>query len=114
MRRLAVDQYARKGDQVRITTDASPYGMGGVIEVNGSIIARFAEPITEDDIRFNDLSRPPTSADQQVLEALAMLLALRLWPRHWQTGRCNLAVRADNMAALRSLPKCSPRPSVSG
>ena len=41
-------QYLRTGDEVRITTDASPWGLGAVLEENGQIVEHFADRIRED------------------------------------------------------------------
>ena len=40
------------------------------------------------------------SESQQILESLAGLVAFRLWSKHWQQTRVELAIRADNIGAL--------------
>ena len=39
-----VDAHFNRGRRVRITTDASPYGIGGWISIDGVLIAYFFEP----------------------------------------------------------------------
>ena len=53
-------------------------------------------------------STPPAATDQQVLEALAMLVALRAWKEVWRTERVTLAIFSDNMAALSLVAKMQP------
>eukprot|EP00435_Cladocopium_sp_Y103_P035423 s206_g9.t1 len=44
-----VDQYYNSGIKVQITWDASPYGMGAFLTVNGRVQQHFAIPISADD-----------------------------------------------------------------
>ena len=107
-RKYTVDSYLRKGDSIVITTDASPYGIGGVLEVNGKIISFFADRITSLDRSVLDLGEQPSSADQQALEALAALVALREWSSMWLQSRVRLCVQSDNMATLALITKMQP------
>jgi hypothetical protein len=40
------------------------------------------------------------SEDQQILEALALLVSLRHWHEHWRQERAVIAVNSDNVTAL--------------
>ena len=89
-----------------IGTDASPYGLGGWYAVDGKIIKYFSSLVTTDDLKI--LSIEQGSCDgQQVLESLAILVALRLWVNR-EAGRIRLSVRGDNVGALTLLIKMRP------
>ena len=45
---------------------------------------------------------------QQLFEALANLVAMRLWIRHWRQDRIVLKVRGDNVSALMHVVKLRP------
>ena len=93
-RYFTVSAYLREGDQITITTDVSPWGLGGVLEINHQIVAYFADRIHDKDRRVLSIEQSPSSSDQQVLEALALLVALRQWASHWTNKRVQLSVRA--------------------
>ena len=54
------------------------------------------------------LGAQPSSSDQQAVEALAMLIALRTWSPTFRDPRISLAVRTDNIATLRLVAKMQP------
>ena len=60
------------------------------------------------DMRMLNLGTPLSAKDQQALEALAILVALRVWKRYWTSTRLTLAVFTDNMAALALVAKMQP------
>ena len=67
--------------------------------VGDVIIGFFAEPLTRDDAKI--LHIPVGSPEaQQVAEAMAILIALRLWFKFWANGRVRLEVRSDSTVAL--------------
>ena len=103
--------YCRQGPAVRITTDASVHGIGAVIEVNGEVVGYLADQITADAVAIHQLSTPPSAEDQQVLEALAMLVAIRSWSSTWLGHRAILSVRSDNMSTLAMVAKMQPHSS---
>jgi hypothetical protein len=84
---------------VEVITDASPWGLGGVLRVNGIILQYFASQLTADDSRIlgHELG---TSCGQQTWECLAVLVALRLWAAVWQESYTCLRVKSDSIAAL--------------
>ena len=114
VRRLTVEDYLRRGVFVGITTDASPYGLGGVIEVGGVIVGWFADQVGSTDRQILGLGEVPSCKDQQVLEALAVLVALRTWKHHWLGKRVTLCVRTDNIAALTMICNMQPHSTQLG
>ena len=79
--------------------DASPWGFGGILVVNGVIREFFAAEVSDDDVEILGVVRG--SADsQQTCEALSMLLYLKIWRSHWQQRRSVVAVRGDNITML--------------
>ncbi len=90
------------GSGVRIATDACPWGMGGILVCDGSIVAYFATPITDADrIKFD--ARSGESGFNTLWEALAILIAARLWLGGARDGQ--VEVRSDSRAALGALFK---------
>ena len=99
-----LEHYRGAGTKVVITWDASPYGMGAMLQLDGVIHEFFAIPISEDDQRIL-CTEAGTSEGQQVWESLAGLIALRLWAKHWQGCRAKLQIRSDNVGALTLLTR---------
>ena len=105
VRPMDVDSHFRRGRKVEITTDASPYGIGGFICIDGQPVEYYAAPTTEDDANVLGVPFTHDSKCQQAFEALALLVALRLWRHHWAHVRCVVHVQSDNMAALSTICK---------
>ena len=63
---------------VRISTDASPWGIGGVLYTANTPIAYFADEIQNLDLRRFNATRG-ASGHTTLWEGLAILMALRMW-----------------------------------
>ena len=98
-REFSLASYLRQGPTVVITWDASPYGMGATLQISGEFVSFFAVDITEYDQEVLQ-TKSGDCRGQQVWEALAGLVALRLWSVHWKHFPVFLQVRNDNMGAL--------------
>ena len=96
--RFTLDSYMCCGDFISITTDASIYCLGGVLEVNGSIVSWFSSEVFEADVTVLGLCSPLCAKDQQVLEALAILVALRAWKHYWTSTRLTLAFHRQHVS----------------
>ena len=107
MRFYSLDAYLRRGTIVEIGTDASPYGMGGWIMVDGVIKHFFSCPISDHDVEIFDMPRG-TADGQQLWECLAILIAVDIWSSLWLQNRIILKVKADNVGALTLLIKMRP------
>ena len=94
-----VENYRRTGPRVTIIWDASPVGFGGILLIDDKIIEYFADVPQSFEIELLQL-QIGNSESQQILESLAGLVALRLWSKHWQQTRVELAIRSDNIGAL--------------
>ena len=108
VRIMDVDTHFRRGTAVDIVTDASPYGLGAVLAIDGIPQEYLSVPTTAEDARQLGLELSRDSKCQQAFEALALLVALRTWRYHWATKRCVVHVRSDNMAALYTVTKMQP------
>ena len=105
-----LDAFLNQGVKIRIVGDASPWGFGTFIVVDGVIKGWYAAKISEAEAaevgyRIGD------AAGQQYWEALNLLVALRIWKAEWMQHRVKLEVRADNVTALTlvaSLKASSP------
>lgn len=86
-------------EKVRITTDASPWGLGGTLEVSGRVMAFFADRVTQADVDALGVA-VGESRSQAVLETLALAVAVREWLPEWGKERTVVEVRSDSVAAL--------------
>ena len=64
--------------RVRISVDASPWGIGGVLSKGSRPVAYFADTISDEDLRRFQASRGKSDFNT-VWEALAVLVSLRAW-----------------------------------
>ena len=94
-----VEQFYNACHRVQITWDASPYGMGAFLTIDGSVVEYFAVPISSDDEQILDAKSGGCEA-QQLWECLSGLIAMRLWSQHWMTARVRLYLRGDNVSSL--------------
>lgn len=81
LRTYRLDSYFGKGLQITIVADASPWGIGGYVAMNNTVMAYFADKVTAMDEQMLHVKVGESSA-QQVVEALAVLVALKMW-RHY-------------------------------
>ena len=94
-----LEAHASEGDY--IATDACPWGFAGVRFADFQPIEWFATPLEEGDLRRFEAQRGDP-AHNTTWEALALLVAVRLW----LPGTQVLArVRSDSLSALRSMAK---------
>ena len=84
------------------TPDASPWGFGATLRVNGVYISWYTDAITEQDAEcFNTFIG--SWEGQQTWESLNILIALRTWKTWWSRLQICLQVKADNITALSLL-----------
>jgi hypothetical protein len=102
-----LDAFLRQGPIVEIGTDASPWGLGAWLAVDGVITHYFASPITADDQSIYSMVSG-VAEGQQLWECLAVLVAIDVWSTQWQQDRIVLKVRGDNVGALTLLIKMRP------
>ena len=84
--------------RMRVSVDASPWGIGGVLSEGVTPVAYFADDITTEDLRRFQASRGD-SAFNTVWEALAILVGLRVW-RELLGPLGSFEVRSDSLGAL--------------
>ena len=87
--------YLGQGDIVEVGTDASPWGLGGWLARNGVIAHFFHCPVSIHDTKILGIEYG-SHESQQVLEALAILVAVRAWIQKTDE-RMQLRVRSDNI-----------------
>ena len=98
------------GTLVEIGTDASPWGLGGWLSIDGTITHYFSSRIDKFDVdKFK--YQIGDANGQQLWEALAVLVAIDLWSEKWLTDRVVLKVRSDNVSALTLLTTMRPPPA---
>jgi len=77
-----------EGADVRLMTDASPEGLGGLLSINGRVLKAFSSQQLGIELG--------SSSSQAFLEALAILVGLR----YLRGQRVKFTVQADSVAAL--------------
>ena len=93
------EEFVNTQGHLTMTLDASPWGLGGVLQRGSTIIAWFSSPLSHHVARIHR-SRIGCNKGQQKWEALAYLVALRAWQDFWADRRLQVTVRSDNLAAL--------------
>ena len=81
--------------------------MGGWITISGIITHFFACPVDEGDVSKLGLLYG-TSSSQQILECLALLIAVYMWAYLLKEDRIQLKISGDNVTALTLLIKLRP------
>ena len=99
MREVTFATYLRQGPTVVITWDASPYGMGATLQIDGVFKSFFAIRIEDTDQEILQ-TKSGDCRGQQVWEAFTGFIALRVWSCHWQNFPTVLQIRNDNVGAL--------------
>ena len=97
--RFRRDAFWNKGRNIRIVGDASPWGLGAYLLIDGVILEYYAVEITTALAEFLG-TQIGSHRGQQTWEALNLVVALRTWKVHWRAERVSLEIRADSIAAL--------------
>mgnify|MGYP002281324822 CR=1 FL=1 len=100
--------YLGEGELTEVVTDASPNALGGYLVEDGEVVEYFEDNITAEDEKILG-ARTGSSEGQQIWEALALLVALRLWAPLWLTRMTKLRVKSDSTSALIALGKLKGR-----
>ena len=88
---------------VRVSTDASPWGIGGVLYAKDQKVAYFADRIQQGDVDlFNAKIGDP--AFTTLWEALAIAVAIKLWSSRLGPST-TFELRSDSLGALAAIAK---------
>ena len=79
-RRWRFDYDRNQGITITLILDASPFGLGGVLLIDGQIAAWFADALTSHDERTHGHAIGEDTG-QQTWESLVVLVAVKLWGR---------------------------------
>ena len=94
-----------------VVTDASPWGIGGVLYFQGSPVSHFSDQLHEEDFRRFQ-ARRGDPAFNMLWEAMAIPVALRCWSPLFTIGT-GVTVRSDSHGSLSAMAKLSsPSPSL--
>ena len=99
VRTFSLDTWSNVAQPILITLDASPWGLGGIIEVQGNIVSFFSSPLSDVDSQILGHTIGEASG-QQVWESLSALVALRAWKSYWTKDRTKLLIRGDSVTML--------------
>ena len=96
------------GPCIPLTCDASPWGLGAILEVDDVIVAYLFDEISEFDVLLLGV-QIGSCRSQAILEALALCVAIRTW----SSDRTQVCIRSDSQAALGAIGKlASPCPAI--
>ena len=87
---------------VQLLCDASPWGIGAVLVLDGRATAWLADTVQPGDVEQLHI-KAGDHRFQAILELLAIAVALRTWLPVWRQRRVLLVTRSDSMAALGAL-----------
>ena len=89
---------------VRILCDASPWGIGAVLIIDDLPVQRMEDTFTEmDHLVMGTVEGSPDG--QAAFEALAILVAARIWLPMWADRPMSVILQSDSIAALGSTAK---------
>jgi hypothetical protein len=94
-----LSSYLGQGPKVSIVCDASPFGLGAWLAIDGRVREYFADRIHTEDSEVLGIE-PGSCKGQQAWESLTILVALRLWFPLWRGSRVQLRIASDNITAL--------------
>ena len=94
-----LSSFLGQGPRITFILDASPWGLGGILLVQGVITSWFMSRLTMTDQRMLN-KKIGDSTGQQTWELLCVLVALRIWHDWWCNNRAQVHVKSDNIAAL--------------
>ena len=93
-----------------ITVDASPWGLGGYIEHRGKPLGWFTDRNQSHDVHMFGI-KIGSDVSQTLLEALAVLVAVRCWSPLWKNSRATLRVRSDSLSTLGAVNRLRSKTS---
>ena len=96
------------GEEAEVQTDASPWGTGGSLTVNGEIKEYFFDCLHPDDMKRFGYA-VGDCAGQQCWESLSIMVALRLWGPTLQAMRYSIKVKSDSAVGLVMAGKLKAR-----
>ena len=80
-RTFSLQAFSNAGDQIDMILEASPFALGGYLQINGRIVSYFISPLADHDEQRFGVERGKSDG-QQIWEALCLLVALRAWAQH--------------------------------
>ena len=97
MRKLNI--WPQSEAEVRLMVDASPQALEGVLAINGRLVACFSSKVSKEDEDVLGITRGE-AAGQGILEALALLVALRHWTPKIVGYKVRVVFQSDSVVAL--------------
>ena len=85
--------------RVEICLDASPWGRGAFLAMDGTITEWFSSSLSDEELAALQIQRGGCQG-QQALEALCALVALRTWSSKWTGRRLQVRIQSDSVSAL--------------
>ena len=99
--------------EVRLMVDASPFALGGVLAINGRLVSCFSSKVGKEDEEILGITIGE-AAGQGILEALALLVALKHWTNKLMGYKVKMVFQSDSVVALALSQKLSASPYSGG
>ncbi len=94
-----INEHLRTDANVLITWDASRWGFGATLHLEGRLVEFLEDAPSAYEIDLLQIQIGSSKA-QQTMESLGGLVALRHWKSRWQNKNAVLHIRGDNVGAL--------------
>jgi len=106
-RRFDLDFFRQGLSDVEIVIDASPWGLAGILLLDGEPVEYYHNAISAVDVdRFGYVIGSPDG--QQVWESLAALIGVKLWQPYWARRATKLRLKGDSMTMLSLVVNLRP------
>ena len=105
---FSLECYLNVTTHIDMVIDASPWGIAGVLLLDGRAQEYFSDALSTHDVEIFK-HQIGESDGQQTWEALAALVAIRVWRSRWQKHRVRLTVKGDNVAMLTLIVNLRPK-----
>lgn len=106
-----INEHLRTDANVLITWDASPWGFGATLHLEGRLVEFLEDTPSSFEIDLLQIQIGSSKA-QQTMESLGGLVALRCWKSKWQNKNAVLHIRGDNVGALTLFGQLTTHSSV--
>ena len=103
-RSWALDRYVAPATDMLVIFDASPWGIGSYLVINGVISNYMLSKLTKHDESVLRITIGDPRA-QQIVELLSLLVSLVIWAPILEHSKCQLRLRGDNVSALTAAVK---------
>ena len=97
-----------RAGNIEIIMDASPWGLGAALFIDGMPLEYFCSIVDQHDVDVLGLTIGSCVA-QQTVEALTVLVAMKMWFHRIEEQRCCIRIKSDSISALYMVANMSSK-----